>query len=272
MVDHIDISPLYSERIPEIPDTIDALNSHQKTALFRNTDLYLQEDGTLLSARDPASSGVSFRSFIDLMEVVRGFDANQDQKLDRDEIKKLSKTFLKDRVVDFQETAETADARSVELLMHRYSEFLKNWEQLRSELSFKPLIDILKVYNYGLYLDDVRQAKAPMQVNGLTKAVGNILTFIPYNFLYRPFGHAEKNWMLMDDVAQTAAQQRYQQRALAKQQSLYGGRREPKRQPNRNFSRALPYGVRRHAINTDQREQQRDHAQRAEQLQIQPVQ
>ncbi len=185
--------------------------------LFRGTDLYIKDDGNLQTIVDGKPADLSWDGLANALWVFQTADANKDEILEPEELKYYLGEIFGGFPARYDE-----DLKKISLMVeNRFAILLKNLENWKAEFPFKPLLNALHTYNHGLYLDDLRQSESNMPLNGLTKTVGNILTFIPYNLINRPLGElgitqkAQDSWMLMDDVAKTSAHKRQASRAQA---------------------------------------------------------
>ncbi len=199
------------------------LNHDELSDLFRGTDLFVTEDGKYQALINGTPKTFALEELISQIEWVREVDANGDNVLDLDEAERFIEGVQKSPINSIKMDPQAVLQNVQALMDSRFVPLALNLKRLKSELPFRPIFKALQVYNYGLYLDDERQADATMSLNGLTKTAGNVATFIPYNFIHRPAawmgfippGDVGDSWMLMDDVAKSSAQGRYHQRTLA---------------------------------------------------------
>lgn len=145
------------------------------------------------------------------IDTIRSGDLNGDKFFDLSEAQTLLKTNLAEEQAatvnpdDFLQTVEG-------LMAHRYRPLAENMRTFKAELAFRPILDLLKQYNYGIMVDEVRLAHSVVSLNSLTKSAVNVLAFVPYG-IQRLWGDAP---VLQGDVlAEEAAKANYKERAEA---------------------------------------------------------
>ncbi len=145
------------------------------------------------------------------IETLRGADLDKNKSLDLSEARALLKAGLA------EEQAASVDPEkflaSVEGLMaRRYRPLAENMREFKAELAFRPILDLLEQYNYGILVDEVRQAHSVFSLNSLTKTGTNVLAFIPYG-IQRLWGDAPV--LQGDALAESAARSHYEERGQA---------------------------------------------------------
>ncbi|MDL1872846.1 hypothetical protein FBR05_11695 [Deltaproteobacteria bacterium PRO3] len=145
------------------------------------------------------------------VETLRDADLDKNKTLDLAEAQALLKAGLA------EEQAASVDPEkflaSVEDLMaRRYRPLAENMREFKAELSFRPILDLLEQYNYGILVDEVRQAHSVFSLNSLTKTATNVLAFVPYG-VQRLWGEAPV--LQGDALAEAAARSNYETRAQA---------------------------------------------------------
>jgi len=226
----VDIKPIEHLYPENLIGAKDVLGTQTIAKLFEGTDLYVDsQTGELKTVLNGKVSVETFDEEAAVVRNIRAADTNGDNVIDMDEATAMiQKSYPKDQAekINPEEYLKGID----NLIKKRYAVLEQNLERWKGELSFKPTLDALEVYNFGIYLDDVRQADSVFPLNGIiTKTGGNILSFLPVNAAriftkgrgpipLLPHGTVPDNWLPMDAWAEHTASGRYEERkaALAK--------------------------------------------------------
>ncbi|MCE9625122.1 MAG: hypothetical protein K8R69_06690 [Deltaproteobacteria bacterium] len=202
-----------------------ALDPDQAAKLLQGTDLLLEKSqdpytgetyGELKRIIDGkgATESRSFEEEKAWIDTLRKADSTPDKELDLAEAKALLSSGLSEeqaKGVDPQKFLESVEA----LMAKRYRPLAANMIDFKAELGFKRTLDVLDQYNYGILIDEVRQAHSVFSLNSLTKTGVNIAAFIPYG-IQRIWGEAPV--LQGDAMAEEAAKSNYETRQAAIQE------------------------------------------------------
>jgi len=226
MTDNVNLKPIEHLYLENLMGAQEVLGEETVTKLFEGTDLYYDpKAGTLKSVVDGKITAMTLDQEASRLRLIRKADTNGDLILTPDEAKALiEKSFPKGEaekisVDDFMKNTDT-------LIKKRYAILEKNMEVWKGNLAFKPTLDALEVYNFGIYLDDVRQADSVIPLNALHKTAGNVVSFLPVNLArfftkgrgpvpLLPHGSVPDNWLPIDAWAEHTATGRYHERSAA---------------------------------------------------------
>lgn len=144
------------------------------------------------------------------VQTIRDADTNKDHYVDVDEVKKLLGNLPPDQASAID---PTKFLESVEKLMKdRYDPLAKNMKGWKAELTFRPTLDALDLYNKGLLSEGYRHAGATIAFNGLTKTLANVAGFVSFP-VRRIGGKTEVLWG--DQKAMAAAKKDFDNRQEA---------------------------------------------------------
>ncbi len=221
----VDLKPIENLYLENIIDADKVLGAPVVQELFSGTDLYfVKETGELQTVVNGDIKKRSITAEADWIRAIKEGDANGDLELTIEETRKMIAAVYPE--AEAAKIDPEAFLKGIQTTMDtRWIRLAKNMQQFQGDLAFKPTLDALEVYNYGIFLDDSRQARSVFPINGLTKTGTNILMF-PTN-IGRLFTKDRgllpilskdsypDTWMLGDRLAENSAEGRYDGRKAA---------------------------------------------------------
>lgn len=189
------------------------LDIHEAAKQFSGTDLALDTQNgdlkrLLAGGKTEATSLDEEAAWIQL---IRETDTNNDKSIDLEEVKNLLASNLaaeQANSIDPNEFLASIDS----LMTQRYAPLAANMVALRSYHVFTPTLEAVKLYNDGIFSDEISLAQRTFALNGLGKTATNVVGFIPS--LARNLW-AESPLLLGDEAAKSSAEGRYQERKAA---------------------------------------------------------
>lgn len=157
------------------------LDVNEAAKRFTGSDLALDtKTGTLAKVGKDGATGeaTSLEQEAAWVQTIREADTNKDHFVDVDEVKKLLGKLPADQAsaIDPNKFLESVQ----KLMKDRYDPLAKNMKGWKAELTFRPTLDALDLYNKGILSESYRHAGATIALNGLGKTLANVGGFLSF--------------------------------------------------------------------------------------------